>query len=310
MRSSLTLARETLSPRGRGWPSGEAARRVRGRATGSELAGRPLTRPLAALASTLSREGPARGEGFRARRTAEDHQLRSVSRPRHGSPYIGRRDQTDPRRRTDRIGRAPRRGDRDQPAARALRPLVRGARLGAAGASARPAGEGACRPLGAADRTDRRRQDPGGLPAHAGRAERTSPPDRSSAGPLPDAGEGRPAPRHWPAHPLHLAAEGARGRHRAQSRAAGRRDGPAGDDRDPHRRHAGLAPHAPAPPPARHPAHHAGAGRAAAVDRRRAASVRDPAPGRARRIALARHLQARRPACRSTSPACSRSRRG
>ena len=50
-------------------------------------------------------------------------------------------------------------------------------------------------------------------------------------------------PRHPPrgraAHALHLAAQGARGRHRAQSRSAGRRDGPADPDRDPHRRHAG-----------------------------------------------------------------------
>ena len=66
------------------------------------------------------------------------------------------------------------------------------------------------------------------------------------------------------AHALHLAAEGARGRHRAQPRNAGRRDGPADPHRDPHRRHAGVEAPAPAPRPARHPADHAGAARAAA----------------------------------------------
>src|SRR6202035_5986528 len=44
-----------------------------------------------------------------------------------------------------------------------------------------------------------------------------------------------------PPHPLHLAAEGARGRYRAQSGNADRRDEPADQGRDPHRRHAGVA---------------------------------------------------------------------
>ena len=54
---------------------------------------------------------------------------------------------------------------RNHDAARAVRALVRAARLDAARASARTAGEGARRPLGAADRADRRRQDAGGISA-------------------------------------------------------------------------------------------------------------------------------------------------
>ena len=61
------------------------------------------------------------------------------------------------------------------PAAGYFRALVRTARLAAARASARIAGEGASRALGAADRADRRRQDAGRFPADAGRIERARP---------------------------------------------------------------------------------------------------------------------------------------
>ena len=107
-----------------------------------------------------------------------------------------------------------------------------------------------------------------------------------------------PRPRYPPrgraAYALHLAAEGARRRHRAQPRNAGRRDGAADPAGDAHRRHAGLEAHAAAPRSARHPAHHAGAARAAAGVRRRAVPVRQPAPGGARRIAFAGDVEARR----------------
>ena len=192
-------------------------------------------------------------------------------------------------------------------AARAVRALVRAARLDAARASARTAGEGARRPLGAADRADRRRQDAGGLSAELGGVEREAhgatalgvpPPLRGRGGegdalrsaphlPLPQGGgeprersathathlhRPRRPPRGRAAHALHLAAEGARRRHRAQPRNAGRRDGAADPDRDPHRRHAGLEAPAPAPRSAAHPAHHAGAARADPGVARRAVS--------------------------------------
>ena len=107
-----------------------------------------------------------------------------------------------------------------------------------------------------------------------------------------------------PPHPLHLAAEGARGRHRAQSGDADCRDGPADQGRDPHRRHAGVAAAAAAALSAGHPAHHAGATGAAAVLRRRAVPVLLAQAHRARRAACARHLQARRSACRSAWRGC------
>ncbi len=99
-----------------------------------------------------------------------------------------------------------------------------------------------------------------------------------------------------PAYALHLAAEGARRRHRAQPRDAGPRDGAADPHRNPHRRHADLEAPAPAPRSARHPAHHARAAGAAAGERRCAVSVRQPPARRARRAARAGHLQARRSA--------------
>src|SRR5580658_739228 len=63
-----------------------------------------------------------------------------------------------------------------------LYPLVRQSRLDAASASARIVGQGRGRTLGAADRTDRRRQDAGGIFTESRGAERQLPP--------PLAGEG------------------------------------------------------------------------------------------------------------------------
>ena len=120
--------------------------------------------------------------------------------------------------------------------------MVRRARLVAARASAGAAGKGARRPLGAADRAHRRRQDARGISADAGgtflafggrwQERRLHRPRRQT--------------HRRPAHALHLAAEGARRRHRAQSRNADRRDESADQGRDPHRRHAGVAAAAPA----------------------------------------------------------------
>ena len=101
-------------------------------------------------------------------------------------------------------------------------------------------------------------------------------------------------PRGRAAHALHLPAEGARGRHRTQSRDAGRRDAAANPRRDPHRRHARVETPTPAPRPAAHPAHHARAARAHPRLARRAIPLRHAAPRRARRAARAYHQQARR----------------
>ena len=97
-----------------------------------------------------------------------------------------------------------------------------------------------------------------------------------------------------PAHALHLAVEGARGRYRPQSGDARCRDGSADQDRDPHRRYAGVAAAAAAALSAGHPAHHAGATGAVVVVRRRAVSVLIAQAHRARRVARAGDLQARR----------------
>ena len=104
----------------------------------------------------------------------------------------------------------------------------------------------------------------------------------------------RRAAQRRPPHPLHLAAEGARGRHRAQSGNADRRDGAADQGRDPHRRHAGVAAAAAAALSAGHPADHARATGAAVVVRRCAVPVLVAEAHRARRAARAGHLQARR----------------
>ena len=106
----------------------------------------------------------------------------------------------------------------------------------------------------------------------------------------------RRSPRGRPAHALHLAAQGARGRHRAQSGNAGRRDGAADPHRDAHRRHADLEAPAPAPRSAGDFADHAGAAGAAARLRRRALSVRLAQARDPRRVACAGHLEARRSA--------------
>ena len=96
------------------------------------------------------------------------------------------------------------------------------------------------------------------------------------------------------AHALRLAAEGARGRHPPQPRNAGRRDGPADPAGDAHRRHAGLQAAAPETRSARHPAHHAGAGGAAARLEGCAALLRAAEDGDLRRAAFAGRLEARR----------------
>ena len=172
--------------------------------------------------------------------------------------------------------------------------MVRRARLVAARASAGAAGQGARRPLGAADRADRRRQDAGRLSADAGGAVHAAVGGRWRSS-LISTGRERPAQRR-PAHALHLAAEGAGGRRRPQPGSADRGDGPADQGRDPHRRHAGVAAAAPAALSAGHPADHAGAAGAAARLRRRAVPVRLAEAHRARRTARAGHLQARRSA--------------
>ena len=169
-----------------------------------------------------------------------------------------------------------------------------GARLDAARASARAAGEGARRPLGAADRADRGGQDAGRLPADPGGVEQ--PPPKPGAAARARLRRPRHPPRGRAAHALHLAAEGARGRHRAQPGAAGGRDGAADPDRDPHRRHAGLEAPAPAPRPAAYPAHDAGAARAHPRVARCALSLRLAQARRARRAARAGHVEARRSA--------------
>ncbi len=74
---------------------------------------------------------------------------------------------------------------------------------------------------------------------------------------------------------------------------AGRRDGPAGDDGDAHRRHAGAQAPAPEARAARHIAHHARAARAADRDVGREALLRGSALRRLRRAAFAGDLEAR-----------------
>ena len=153
---------------------------------------------------------------------------------------------------------------------------------------------------------------------------RPPPPGSLRSPPSPARGEGIGAARHEQqahlhrprraargraAHALHLAAEGARGRHRAQPRDAGRRDGAADPDRDPHRRHAGVEAPAPAPRSAAHPAHHAGAARADPGVARRAVPVRLAAPRRARRTALAGDVASAAICSRSGWRGCSRWRR-
>ena len=165
------------------------------------------------------------------------------------------------------------------------------ARLEPARASAGIAGARPRRPLGAADRADRRRQDAGGVSADLGgalRARRQAAPDGFDR--QGTAALGRPA------HALHLAAEGARGRYRPQPRNAGPRNGPADPHRDPHRRYADLEASAPASRSARHSADHARTTRTAAGQRRCALPVRQPQARRARRAARAGDFQARRSA--------------
>src|SRR3984957_18049311 len=100
--------------------------------------------------------------------------------------------------------------------------------------------------------------------------------------PLPHKGGGSTITR--PPYPLHLAAEGARGRYRAQSGNADRRDEPGRQGRDPHRRHAGVAAAAAAALSAGYFADHARTTGAAAVIRRRAVFVFVAQAHRARRV--------------------------
>ena len=158
--------------------------------------------------------------------------------------------------------------------------MVRGARLVAARASDRAAGEGAGGKVGAADRADRRGQDARRLHADADRSCRPA-----------EAQARRGQARH--PHALHLAAEGARRRHRAQPHQAGRRDGPAVDAGDAHRRHARAQAPAPEARAARHIAHHARATGAADRDVGRKALLRGSALRRLRRAAFAGDLEAR-----------------
>src|ERR1700730_8726826 len=172
--------------------------------------------------------------------------------------------------------------------------MVRVARLVAARASVRAIGKGPRGPLGIADRTDGRRQDAGGFSADPGGA----------FVPITSGGGGwkeeRRLHRPWrethrrPPHALHFAAEGARGRYRAQSRNADRPDGAADQGRDPHRRYAGVEATAAAALSAGYSADHAGTIGAVAVVRRRAVSVFIAETNRARRVARAGDLQARR----------------
>src|ERR1700682_1416238 len=165
--------------------------------------------------------------------------------------------------------------------------MVRVARLVAARASARPLGKGPRGPRGAADRADRRRQDAGGFFADLGGAFFS----------VAACGGGRKEKRrlhrpgretHWrPPHPLHLAAESARGRYRAQSGNADYQDGTADQGRDPYRRYAGVAATAAAALSAGYSADHAGTTGAAIAVRRRAVSVCIAETNRARRVARA-----------------------
>ncbi len=167
--------------------------------------------------------------------------------------------------------------------------MVRAAGLAAARASARAARPRARRAIDAPHRAHRRRQDARRLPADADRAPRARPAPEEAR-----VDRSRGAPRARAAHALHLAAQGARRRHRPQPGKAGCRDEAADPHRDAHRRHAHVQAHAPAQGPARHSAHDAGADRAVARVGRRAVSVRHLAAGRARRAAFAGDVEARR----------------
>ena len=101
---------------------------------------------------------------------------------------------------------------------------------------------------------------------------------KTLAGFLPEPGRARPRAAARPAHPLRLAAEGARRRHPPQPRRAARRDGPRGPRRGPHRRHRRPRARPPARRPAAHPAHHPRVPRADALLRGGAAHLRRPSP--------------------------------
>src|SRR6185295_9871161 len=95
----------------------------------------------------------------------------------------------------------------DRRAARQLHALVRTARLDAARAPARSAGARARRPLGAADRADRRRQDARGVPADTGGVERRKAEGQTRFVKQADLNRPRYSSRGRAAHALYLAAE-------------------------------------------------------------------------------------------------------
>ena len=173
--------------------------------------------------------------------------------------------------------------DHDHRPARALRRLVRRARLDAAAAPDRAARQGAGRALDAADRADRRRQDAGRLPAEPGRRCTNGRRTRRSAG----AGS----------HTLYvsplkaLAVDIARNLERPVAEM-----GLPVTHRDAHRRHAGPQAPAPEAEAAGHPADDARADGAAALRHRRRPLLRRPRHGDPRRVAFAGGQQARRPA--------------
>ena len=99
-----------------------------------------------------------------------------------------------------------------------------------------------------------------------------------------------------PAHPLHLAPQGAGGRYRAQPGSAGARDGARHTLRDPDRRHAAREAHAPAQAAAGHPDDDAGIPVPAADLCRRGPPARPATLPDRRRVACPDAEQARRPA--------------
>ena len=112
-----------------------------------------------------------------------------------------------------------------------------------------------------------------------------------------------------PTHALHLAAQGAGRRRRAQRHGADCGDEPADPHRDAHRRHPRQPPPAPTCPAARHPDDDAGAACAALEPPRLRASVRRPRHRHPRRVACARARPSAAISWRSTSRGCARSRR-
>ncbi len=134
-----------------------------------------------------------------------------------------------------------------------------------------------------AGRPDRRRQDPGGLPAQSDRIGRA----RAAAGHRPRLGH----PHH-----LHLAAQGPDHRRRTQPDDAHPRDRAEHPCREPDGGYEAVQEAAPARLPARHPPDHAGAAGPVLRLGRRAGLFRRPQMHRAGRGPRHLERQARRPA--------------